>query len=195
MVLLGWGRLLIGGRLGLLLLLLLPGGGLQRRLLVGAGSLLRGPVARLLLVGLRVLLIAWVLQVHRSRGCEVTPLNLQVRGCIRLWDWLSSIVTKKSTLSEGSWPCAAAAWQCAVLQGASRTGHTAARSCACHEHGATSHLRLLDGVGIVLLVLCVWVPASLLLLRGRLLRGMLLVHLLIWLLCKASRRLHAVSSK
>ena len=64
--------------------------------------------------------------------------------------------------------------------------------CVHHWHVATSHLRLLAGVGIVLLVLGVRVPASLLLLRGRLLRGELLVHLLVWLLCKASRRLQAV---
>lgn len=112
MMLLGGGRL-ICGHLRLLLLLLLPGGGLLWRLLVGARGLLRGPVARLLLVGLRVLLVAWV-------------------------------------------------------------------------------LRLLAGVGIILLILGIWVPASLLLLRGQLLRGQLLVHLLIWLLCKASRRLLAL---
>ena len=97
------GRLLVRGRLGLLLLLL-PGGGLLRRLLVGARGLRRGPVARLLLVGLRVLLIAWVLQAHRSSGCEVIFLGLQLGGWVRLWDWLSGIVTEDTAAPEGSWP-------------------------------------------------------------------------------------------
>lgn len=101
-MLLGGGRLICGQLR--LLLLLLPGGGLLWRLLVGARGLLRGPVARLLLVGLRVLPVAWVLQVHRSKKCEVVALGLQLRGRIRLWDWLSGIVTT----SVRSWPCAAA---------------------------------------------------------------------------------------
>ena len=96
------GRLLVGGHQGLLLLLL-PGGGLLRRLLVGARGLLRGPVARLRLVGLGALLVAWVLQMHRSGECEVLPLSLQLGGCVRPWDWLSSVVTTDTaTHSKGS---------------------------------------------------------------------------------------------
>ena len=115
LVLLGGGRLLVRGRLDLLLLLL-PGGGLLRGLLVGARGLLRGPVAWLLLVGLRMLLVAWVLQVHRNKGREVSPLGLQLGGWVRPRDCLSGIVTKEIAVAEDSWPCAAAAWQSAVLQ-------------------------------------------------------------------------------
>ena len=113
LVLLGGGRLLVCGHLGLLLLLL-PGGGLRRRRLVGARRLLQGPVARRLLVGLRVLLVAWVLRVHRSRGREVLPLSLQL-GAGQAVGLAQRHYYKGNRASKGSWPCAAAAWQFGVL--------------------------------------------------------------------------------